>query len=170
MHSKATIQSALTFADSFAASLSDMNDHPLQRPGSWGGNHAMWIAGHLAVAEGRLHKMLFDEPNPLEHWKPMFDWGTTPVDDASKYPPFEEVLGTLAKLRARTYAYLDTLEDKDLSKPTPLPAPGMPFDTVGQTLLLIALHQCLHAGEATVARRATGRQPFFVPSDELRAF
>ena len=33
-------------------------DAPLLRPGgeeARGGNHAMWIAGHLAVVEGRLN-------------------------------------------------------------------------------------------------------------------
>ena len=131
----------------------------------------MWIAGHLAVVEGRMHKMLFGTPNPLEHWKPMFDWGSTPVDAASAYPPFEEVLSQFAGLRAKTRAYLQTLDDAALDQPVKTPAPGLAiFDTVGDTIAIIAFHQCLHAGEAAVARRAAGKAPFFTPSEELRAF
>jgi hypothetical protein len=48
-----------------------MKADPLVQPGPWGGNHAMWIAGHLTVIEGRLHKILRGTPNPVEHWKPL---------------------------------------------------------------------------------------------------
>src|SRR3954462_10642791 len=114
MTSKSALQTTLSFGDRFARALADMKDAPLTRPGSWGGNHPMWIAGHLAVIEGRLHKVLFGAPNPLEHWKPLFDWGTTPSDDASAYPPFEEVLGAFEKLRAQTNAYLEKIDEREL--------------------------------------------------------
>jgi hypothetical protein len=73
--------------------LDEMEADALLRPGPWGGDHAMWIARHLAVIEGRLHKMLHRTPNPVEHWKPLFDWGSEPQDDPSAYPPYEEVQG-----------------------------------------------------------------------------
>ncbi|HRK32103.1 MAG TPA: DinB family protein [Tepidisphaeraceae bacterium] len=170
MTSKAAITKALKFGEQFCNALADMKDAPLERPCA-GGNHAMWIAGHLAVVEGRLHKMLFGIPNPLEHWKPLFDWGSTPVDDASAYPPFEEVLTTLTNLRARTMAHLESLDDAELDAPIKVSSPHFPIcDTVGNSLLIIALHQCGHAGEAFVIRRAAGKKPFFNPSPELRAF
>ena len=171
MTSKSAIQTALQYGDQFAGALGDMKDAPMKRPGEWGGNHPMWLAGHLAVVEGRLHKMLFDMPNPLEHWKPLFDWGTEPSDDASTYPPFEAVLKAFADLRAKTRAYLAELSDAEIDGPIKVPAPGLPiFDTIGNTILIIALHQCLHAGEAAVDRRAAGKRPFFTSSPELRAF
>jgi hypothetical protein len=171
MTTKSALRAALRFGDQFAAALSDMKDAPLTRPGGWGGNHPMWIAGHLAVVEGRLHKMLLGTANPLEHWKPLFDWGTTPGDDAAAYPPFDAVLGAFTALRAKTYAHLDTLDDAALQRPVAVPTPtDIGLNTVGQTLLTIAMHQCLHAGEAMVARRAAGRAPFFTPGPELRAF
>ena len=52
------IRIALKFSDMGMKYLGEMNDTPLLRPGPWGGNHAMWIAGHLTVVEGRLQKML----------------------------------------------------------------------------------------------------------------
>ncbi len=171
MNAKSAIQATLMFGDQFAGALANMRDAPLTRPGPWGGNHPMWLAGHLAVVEGRMHKMLFDVPNPVEHWKPLFDWGTTPSDDPSIYPTFDEVLNSFAELRAKTKVYLESLDDQGLDQPISVPPPGLPiFDTVGNTILIIAVHQCLHAGEATVARRASGKSPFFEPPAALRAF
>ena len=48
------IRTALKFSDMAVKHLESMSDTPLLRPGAWGGNHAMWIAGHLTVVEGRL--------------------------------------------------------------------------------------------------------------------
>lgn len=171
MTSKLALQTALGLSDQFAGGLADMKDAPFTRPGSWGGNHPMWIAGHLAVVEGRLHKMLFNEPNPVEHWKPLFDWGTTPTDDAANYPSYDEVLKTFSDLRGKTMAYLASVDEAALAAPVKVPMPDMPGpQTVGGTILLIAAHQCLHAGEAAVTRRAAGKSPFFTPSAALRAF
>jgi hypothetical protein len=170
MNSKAAIQKALKYGDQFCGALADMKDAPLTRPCE-GGNHPMWIAGHLAVTEGRMHKMLFGTPNPLEAWKPMFDWGSEPVDDASAYPSYDEVLGAFTKLRAKTLEYLESADEAELGKPVKNPAPNFPvFDTVGNTLLTIAVHQCGHAGEAFVVRKAAAKKPFFTPTPELRAF
>jgi hypothetical protein len=83
MKAMQAIQIALKFSDGGMKLLDEMKADPLVRPGPWGGNHAMWIAGHLAVIEGRLHKMLHGTPNPVEHWKPLFDWGSEPRDDPS---------------------------------------------------------------------------------------
>jgi hypothetical protein len=132
----------------------------------------MWIVGHLTIAEGRLHKMLFGEPNPVEHWKPLFDWGSEPKDDLSAYPPFEEVLATFKKLRAHTRQYLDKLTDADLDQPTKSQPPGLErgFDTVGKAILTIALHAIFHNGEAAVTRRSSGKSPAFVPTDALKAY
>jgi hypothetical protein len=96
------IRIALKFSDMGMKHLSEMKDAPLLRPGPWGGNHAMWIAGHLAVVEGRLQQMLHGTTNPVHQWKPLFDWGSEPVDDPAAYPPFEDVLQTFRQLREQT--------------------------------------------------------------------
>ena len=82
----------------------------------------MWVLGHTTVVEGRLHKSLFGTPNPVEHWKPLFDAGSQPVDDPAAYPPFEEVLRKYRELRAKTLAYLDEISDEDLDRPVKNPA------------------------------------------------
>jgi hypothetical protein len=132
----------------------------------------MWIAGHLTVAEGRLHKMLFGIPNPVEHWKPLFDWGSEPKTDRSAYPPFEEVLQTFRQLRAKTLGFLDEIGEDGLDQPTKTQPPGLeaPFSTVGKAIMTIAMHNAFHNGEAAVARRASGKPPVFIPTQQLREF
>lgn len=166
------IRTTLGFADQGVRFLETMKDAPLVQPGPFGGNHAMWILGHLTIAEGRLHKILFGSPNPVEHWKFLFDWGSEPKTDPSAYPPFEEVLQTYRRLRAKTVAFLDEIGDQGLDQPTKIPPPGLEaaFATVGKAVMTIAMHQTFHNGEAAVVRRASGQQPIFIPSKELREF
>ena len=166
------IHTALGFADNGVRLLETMKDTALLQPGPFGGNHAMWILGHVTVAEGRLHKVLFGTPNPVEHWKVLFDWGSEPTTDPSAYPAFDEVLQTYRRLRAKTRAFLDEVGDRGLDQPTRMAPPGLeaPFATVGKAVLTIAMHQTFHNGEAAVSRRASGQPPLFVPSSALREF
>ena len=165
------IRIALKFSDMGMKHLGEMSDAPLLRPGPWGGNHAMWIAGHLTVVEGRLQKMLRGTPNPVERWKPLFDWGSEPVDDPAAYPPFEEVLRKFKELREQTHRFLDEVGEERLDQPTKCQPPGFGgFETVGSAILIVACHACGHLGGLTVVRAAAGKQRLFVPSKELRAF
>ena len=165
------IRITLSFTDKATQMLEGMADAALLRPGPWGGNHAMWIAGHLCIAEGRLHQMINGGDNPVAKWKPLFDWGSEPTDDATAYPPFDEVIATFKSLRAQTHAYLDQHGDAGLDTPTKSKPPGFDgFDTVGQAITIIAGHAIGHMGGMTVVRAAAGKQRYFVPSDALKAY
>jgi hypothetical protein len=165
------IRIVLKFSDMSMKHLAEMSDAPLVRPGPWGGNHAMWIAGHLTVVEGRLHQMLRGIPNPVARWQPLFDWGSEPVDDLAAYPPYEEVLRMFQELRSQTHAFLDEVGEKGLDQPTKCQPPGFTgMETVGAAIVVIAGHAIGHLGGLTVVRAAAGKQRLFVPSPELRAF
>jgi len=165
------IRTTLKFSDMGMKYLAEMSDNPLLRPALWGGNHPMWIAGHLAVVEGRLQQMIHGTPNPLHHWKPLFDWGSEPVDDPAAYPPFEEVLGKFKELRAQTHAFLNDVGEKGLDKPTKCQPPGFTgFETVGAAIIIIAGHACGHLGQLNVVRAAAGKKRLFVPSKALLDF
>ncbi len=172
MNTMDAVRIALGFADQGVRLLETMKDAPFVQPGPFGGNHAMWILGHVTVAEGRLHKILFGSPNPVEHWKVLFDWGSEPKADPAAYPPFGDVLQTYRRLRAKTLAFLDEIGDQGLDRPTKIAPPGLEaaVATVGQAVMALAMHQSFHNGEAAVARRASGQRPVFVPSKELREF
>jgi hypothetical protein len=165
------IRTVLMFSDKGMKYLGEMSDAPLLRPGPWGGNHAMWIAGHLTVVEGRLHQMLHGTPNPVHHWKPLFDWGSEPTDDPADYPPFDEVMEKFKELRAQTHAFLDEVGEEGLDQPTKCQPPGFGgFETAGKAIIIIAGHACGHLGGLNVVRAAAGKQRLFNPSEELRAF
>ncbi|MDB5349115.1 MAG: hypothetical protein JWN86_362 [Planctomycetota bacterium] len=165
------IRTVLKFSDMGMKYLGEMSDAPLLRPGPWGGNHAMWIAGHLTVVEGRLHQMLHGTPNPVHHWKPLFDWGSEPTDDPADYPPFDEVMEKFKDLRAQTHAFLDEVGEEGLDRPTKCQPPGFSgFETAGKAIIIIAGHACGHLGGLNVVRAASGKQRLFNPSEELRAF
>jgi hypothetical protein len=165
------IRIVLKFSDMGMTHLSGMKDAPLLRPGPWGGNHAMWIAGHLTVVEGRLQQMLHGTPNPVHHWKPLFDWGSEPTDDPADYPPFDEVVQKFKELRGRTHAFLDEFGEEGLDRPTRCQPPGFSgFETAGRAIIIIAGHACGHLGGLTVVRAAAGKQRLFNPSEALRSF
>src|SRR3954467_8035153 len=79
----------------------DMRDAPLTSPTPRGGNHPLWVLGHLTYGEGNVPRIVGAEPNPLRKGAPVFARGTHPRSDASAYPPFEELLRTYRDLRAR---------------------------------------------------------------------
>jgi uncharacterized damage-inducible protein DinB len=157
------IRWALRTADESTARLvEDMRDQPLTRPTARGGNHALWVLGHLAVVEGMIPHTVFGEPNPLQHWWRLFGTGSEPSDDAGSYPPFDEVLATYRRLRASNLARLEEIGEAGLERAPKVIPPGFEsrMQTIGRTFHLIALHQMFHLGQVADARRAAGREPF----------
>lgn len=140
----------------------DMKDAALTAPTPRGGNHPLWILGHLAYSEANIvNEFIVGEPNPLADWKDVFGSGSEPVADAGHYPPFDDVLARFEQVRERTLTLLNGLSDEDLDKP----AKGCPpdhkesFGTVGQCFNILALHPAMHYGQVADARRAAGRKP-----------
>jgi hypothetical protein len=59
------------------ALVEDMKGAPLTFPTARGGNHPLWILGHLAVAEGKvIQEILLGGTNPLAHWLEVFGFGS----------------------------------------------------------------------------------------------
>jgi hypothetical protein len=149
----------------FLALVEDLRATPMtpSTPGGkrGDGNHAVWTLGHLCVIEGGLRTILLDQPNPVEHWKPLFAAGTTPSNDPANYPAFDELLRTFQELRSHTLRLLDGLDAEALDRTPPNIPPGFEqaMQTVGQTCLLLALHQMVHYGELADVRRVVGLQP-----------
>lgn len=137
----------------------DIEDAPLTRPTPNGGNHPLWCLGHLAFSEASMISSLCQgEPNPLAEWEGIFQMGTDVSDDASLYPTIDVVLGKLEEARAATLAYLDTLTDADLDKPSHAEGEMKAwFGTIGQCLSSIPIHFTFHGGQIADARRAAGR-------------
>jgi len=160
MHTKDIIQFALTLSNGAVLSaIDEMSDAPTTFPTLNGGCHPLWVLGHLALIEGSIPEILLGETNPLEQWQQYFGSGTEPVADTSKYPPLSEVRVKYVQLRERNLKLLESLSEQDLDKPTSTPPKGLEheFGTYGQSFMTLALHQALHRGHVTDARRAAAR-------------
>jgi uncharacterized damage-inducible protein DinB len=142
--------------------LEDMGgDAALTQPTSKGGNHPLWVVGHLAYIEGNVRRAILGGEHPVKRWETLFASGTQPKADAAAYPPFDEVLATYRDLRARNLKLLDEIGDEGLGRTPPHVPPGFEeaMKTVGQSLLLLALHQMVHYGQIADARRVAGHKP-----------
>ncbi|NOY29261.1 MAG: DinB family protein [Planctomycetes bacterium] len=139
--------------------MADLQDAPLTVPTPNGGNHPLWIVGHLAYSESNIfHCFIQGKENPLGEWKETFGIGSQPVNDAAAYPSYDELLAKFEAVRAETLAYLETITDADLDKPSHGPEEKKAFfGTVGQCLAVMTTHLAFHGGQLADARRAAGR-------------
>ena len=48
--------------------IEDMRDSAVTQPTPGGGNHPLWVLGHIALVEGNVPHVLFGEPNPVAKW------------------------------------------------------------------------------------------------------
>jgi hypothetical protein len=168
MHATQFIRHAL---DSSATTLltlaQDMRNASLTFPTPRGGNHPLWVLGHLAVTESQLtHSIILGRDHPLAHWMGIFGPGTTPVADPVAYPSLDEVIRAFKETRAATLAALDSMTDADLDKASPgCPPEFAPVvGTLGKCLFAIIYHTSIHSGQVIDARRAAGRAPMlFTP-------
>ncbi len=144
--------------------LNDLQDAPFAQPTSNGGNHAIWILGHITYSESSLlDGFILGKPNRFGHWEHLFAAGTTPTTDASKYPAFEELVKEFNTMRAATLDYLNTLSDDDLDKPSYGPEEFGPlFGTVGACCSAMSGHIGFHNGQLADIRRALGRPPLMM--------
>src|ERR1700736_5391489 len=160
MHTKDAIQFALTVSNGAVLSVIDeMSGAATTFPTPNGGGHPLWGVGHLTLVEGSIPGGLFGDKNPAAEWQQHFGEGSEPVADTRAYPPFAEVREKYLQLREQNLKLLESLSEADLDKPTKAPPKGLEreFATYGQSFLVLALHQTMHRGNVTDARRAAGR-------------
>lgn len=146
--------------------IHDLKDAPTAQPSALGGNHVLWILGHLIYIESSaVHGMILGKTDyPYADWEPRFGMGSQPVADASAYPPFDELVAAWDGVRATTLETLDTLTDDDLDRP----APGCPeewkswFGTIGKVLSSQIIHPPMHYGQLSDIRRSLGRPTLMV--------
>jgi uncharacterized damage-inducible protein DinB len=161
------IRGALQLSDDAIMMLAgDLGDAPLTAPTPRGGNHPLWVLGHITFVEGSVPHVLFGEPNAVANWAHLFAPGTQALNDAKTYPRYEEVLSKFRELRTRNLKILDTLGEEGLDQPTQAPPRDLKdvLGTAGQAFLTIAMHHISHRGQLADARRALGRKPVFTPS------
>jgi hypothetical protein len=144
--------------------LDDMKDAPLTQPTSEGGNHPLWILGHLTYSESNIISHIIQgNENPLIGWKEMFGSGREPTTDAAQYLPWDEVRTKFDEVREKTMSFLDGRTDADLENPSKNCPPGREqmMGTIGSCFVVVALHPTMHYGQVADARRMAGRDRLF---------
>jgi len=163
MHGIDCIRAAFQTSNQLTLGLiSDMKDVALTQPTDNGGNHPLWILGHLTYAEGQLiQSMMLGNDNPIAEWKDLFDGGTQPVLDAHHYPPFDDIMARFEQLRSETLSVLDGLDDAGLDTPSKNCPPDFAafFGTYGLCMLNCSMHAMHHRGQVADARLKLGRAP-----------
>jgi DinB superfamily len=141
--------------------LNDMRDEPLTQPTTEGGNHPLWVLGHLVFSESQLLDVfLLGQRNRFPELVGLFDAGTTPCTDAGLYPTMDELFVRFQEIRAASLAHLEMLNDDDLDKRSQAPEDFGPFfATVGACFAAMSGHVFYHSGQVADARRAAGRSP-----------
>jgi uncharacterized damage-inducible protein DinB len=160
MYTKDAIQFALGISNRVVLDVIDeMSDAATTFPTPNGGCHPLWVLGHLTLVEGMIPATLFAEKNSAADWQQYFGENSEAVADARAYPPFAQVREKYLQLREGNLKILESLTEADLDKPTKAPPKGREreFATYGQSFLVLALHQAMHRGNLTDARRAIGR-------------
>ena len=154
--------SSLKFARHMTVSFLDAipKEHWFHAPVE-GGNHAAWIAGHVAwedddclmqLVEGRGRKL-------PQHWQDTFATGTRPSTDRSASPSIPELRAALTDYREELIAFFQASADR-LSDPLPEGLHGFAKD-LGSFMPALACHEMIHVGQLTVVRKSLKLKPVF---------
>ncbi len=139
--------------------IDDMKDAPLTAPTKNGGNHPLWVMGHMAYVEGQIQQLITEQLNPLEKWKNIFAGGTEPTSSAADYPTLEEARSAFITRRAATLQLLENITEADLDRPTKCPPENAyAIGTVGKCLFILVANTLTHRGQVADARRTLGRK------------
>ena len=161
MELKERLRRSLSYSRKFTAKILS----ELETPADWlrrplpGTNHAMWIAGHLALADNFFAGLIdLDKQITMENYSPLFGKGTAPLDDVDSYPPINEVLAKMEDRRSAILNLLEACKEDDFRRSTPDQAPPFMFD-VGAVFQMAAWHESLHTGQLTIIHRSLGKTP-----------
>lgn len=124
-------------------------------PAAGGGNTANWILGHLTNVQNAVMQLTGAPPvwesEQLERAK--FDH---PIRDERDAIDWDTLIARFNASREACLAGLSALSEESLAEKMPDPF-GNP-STRGQVLGVLAVHQCYHAGQLGMLRRAAGRK------------
>lgn len=126
-------------------------------------NHALWQLGHLAVSERRFLVTVAGEeaaPPPPAEWGTKFTAETTKNDEAAFFPKRDEVLAYYEQVRNKAAAWVRSLSEADLQKPTSGRMASF-APTFGHLALMFANHASMHLGQFQVIRRKLGKPVLF---------
>lgn len=126
-------------------------------------NHALWIAGHLATVDNFFIRLVAPEKaKDLQGYNEKFGMGSQPSSNPADYPAPEELLAELRARRTVLLGVLDAMTDEVLAEKMPDGSPDFLTDKAS-AFEMAAWHEGMHAGQATIARRALGHACLVTP-------
>ena len=135
--------------------VSDLSDDQMVAQPDNVPNHPAWTIGHLVHSCQAISGELGASPWLPDDWGNRFGTGSTPIDDATKYPDKEKLLRTLDEAKAKLSAALEESGESGLTAPLPDVRYRDRFPTIGHAVIhILSGHTALHLGQLTVWRRA----------------
>jgi uncharacterized damage-inducible protein DinB len=127
-------------------------------------NHALWIMGHLALADNRFASRFREAISRIpDGYEELFWFGTTCQSSLAAYPSIDDVRNYLMDRRETLLAVLDEVTEAELDGPPPSMNPLSPMATapsIGQYFPYAASHDMMHAGQLSVCCRGLGYRAF----------
>ncbi len=124
-------------------------------PAAGGGNTANWILGHVVNVHNSLMQVIGAPPvwdnEQLERAR--FDH---PIRDAAEAIDWDSLVQRFNASRDVCLAALAALSDESLAEK--MPGPFGDETTRAGLLATLVIHQCYHAGQLGMARRAAGKK------------
>lgn len=159
------IRAALQFCYEWIKPLAqDLSDSPMTPPTPDGGNHPMWVMGHLVFSSAALIEMIDGRSHQYADWKQLFNGGTQPLSDGGVYPDYAEILQAYESEHQKRLELLTELGDNRLNDRPAAVWPDLQddpdFQTNGKLFHFIAMHEMSHRGQLADVRRVLGRKPF----------
>lgn len=123
-------------------------------------NHAAWQIGHLVNTANGTAQLLGLESQVPENYKELFGQGSTPTNDAGRYPDKETLLSQLAQQHQRVAAAFETASEELLTQPLENENLNSVFPTNGDLIVfMLTGHEGTHAGQLSAWRRVIGKGP-----------
>ena len=141
--------------------LADLSDADMLVRPAPGANHAAWQLGHLATAEAKMVAGVKGvAPELPAGFAERFKKDAAKSDDAAAFPKKQELLDTLAKVRATSIEWVKTLTPEQMDQASPESI--RPFcPKVGHLPGLLGEHTAMHVGQFQVLRRKLGKPVLF---------
>jgi len=130
-------------------------------------NHALWIVGHLGLADNMFaSRFRPDTADKPDGWDELF-WFGSEIQSREAYPAIDAVRQYFASRRENLISVIESLTEDDLSGPAPSPEERSPIagaPNIGHLLVFAAQHEFMHTGQFTIIHRALGNPPLFAPN------
>jgi len=139
----------------------DVADDQMWAQSTPGERHPSWVLGHLLLADTYLLSLLGVQPLTDSFSQLLSKYGPAapPVARAGLYDSKAILVRRLTETDGRRVAWIQSMQPKDLDRPTPDPALATSQPTLGHHLQSLVFHEGYHSGQLSAWRKARDFTP-----------